>query len=89
MAISPDGSIDEEYFRQALNHILRECLPSEDYAPEAERFIVREIILKVVIKDVIPRITQPWFLQKMALDMLGPSPDVEQVCPLRSRRRFA
>ncbi|KAG8220111.1 hypothetical protein J3R82DRAFT_1131 [Butyriboletus roseoflavus] len=78
MAISPDGSIDEEYFRQAFNHILRECLPSEDYAPEVERFIVREIILKVVIKDVIPRITQPWFLQKMVLDMLGPCPDVSE-----------
>ncbi|KAF8139931.1 PXA domain-containing protein [Boletus edulis] len=76
MAISADGSLDEEYFRQAIDHILRGCLPAEDYAPEAERFIVREIILKVVAKDVIPRITQPWFLQKMVLDMLGPSPDV-------------
>lgn len=82
MAVSPDGSIDEEYFRQAVDHILKECLPAEDYAPEAERFIVREIILKVVVKDVIPLITQPWFLQKMVLDMLGPRPDVlpEQVC---------
>ena len=82
MAVSPDGSLDEEYFRQAVDHILRECLPTEDYAPEAERFIAREIILKVVVKDVIPRITQPWFLQKMVLDMLGPSSDAspEQVC---------
>lgn len=81
MAISSDGSIDEEYYRQAFDYILKQCLPSEDYAPETERFIVREIILKVVVKDAIPRITQPWFLQKMVLDMLGPSPDVsEQVC---------
>lgn len=88
MAVSSDGSLDEEYFRQAFDHILRECLPTEDYAPEAERFIVREIILKVVVKDVIPRITQPWFLQKMVLDILGPSPDAlpEQVCPLYPRR---
>ena len=83
IAVSSDGSIDEEYFRQAFDHILRECLPSEDYAPEAERFIVREIILKVVVKDVIPLISQPWFLQKMVLEILGSSPDVlsEQVCP--------
>ncbi|KAF8559416.1 hypothetical protein OG21DRAFT_1503318 [Imleria badia] len=74
-AVSPDGSLDEEYFRQAIDHVLRECLPTEDYAPEAERFIVREIILKVVVTDVIPRITQPWFLQKMVLDILGPSSD--------------
>lgn len=82
MAISSDGSLEEEYFRHAFDHILRECLPPEDYAPEAERFIIREIVLKIVVKDVIPRIAQPWFLQKMVLDMLGPSPDAlpEQVC---------
>jgi len=78
MAISSDGTIDEEYFRQVFDHILRECLPAEDYAPEAERFIVREVMLKVVVKDVIPHITQPWFLQKMMLDMLGPSGVSEQ-----------
>lgn len=82
MAISADGSIDEEYFRQAFDYILRQCLPSEDYAPEAERYIIREIMLKVVVKDGIPRITQPWFLQKMVLGMLGPFADVsEKVCP--------
>lgn len=82
MAISSDGSLDEEYYRQVFDYILRECLPPEDYAPEAERFIAREIILKVVIKDLIPRIAQPWFLQKTVLDILGPSLDVppEQVC---------
>ncbi|KAH0838606.1 hypothetical protein J3R83DRAFT_6928 [Lanmaoa asiatica] len=78
IAISSDGSIDEEYFRQAFDHVLKECLPAEDYAPEAERFIVREIMVKVVISDVIPRITQPWFLQKLVLDMLGPSSDVSE-----------
>ncbi|KAG9314664.1 hypothetical protein JVU11DRAFT_5469 [Chiua virens] len=90
MAILPDGTIDEEYFRQMFDYILKECLPSEDYAPEAERFILREIILKVVVKDVIPRIAQPWFLQKTVLDILGPSPDAspEQVCSLIPCRLF-
>lgn len=82
MAISADGSIDEEYFRQVFDHVLRECLPSEDYAPDAERCIIREIVLKVVLKDVVPLITQPWFLHKTLLDVLGPCPDAipEQVC---------
>ncbi|KAF9229677.1 hypothetical protein BS17DRAFT_771779 [Gyrodon lividus] len=79
MAISADGSIDEEYFRQAFDHVLKACLPPDDYAPDAERFVVREIILKVVLKDVIPRVTQPWFLQKTVLDLLGPSSDVVPV----------
>ncbi|KAG1769636.1 PXA domain-containing protein [Suillus occidentalis] len=77
VAISPEGKIDEEYFRQAFDHVLRSCLPPQDYAPEAERYIVREIILKVLVKDVIPRVTQPWFIQRTILDLLGPSPDGE------------
>jgi len=75
MAVSADGNIDEEYFRQILDHILKSCLPSEDYDPEAERFIVREIILKVVLNDVVPKITQPWFIQKTILDLLDPLED--------------
>jgi len=77
VAVSSEGRIDEEYFRQAFDHILKSCLPPQDYAPEAERYIIREIILKVVVKDVIPRITQPWFIQRTILDFLGPSLDAE------------
>ncbi|KAF9243784.1 PXA domain-containing protein [Melanogaster broomeanus] len=89
MAISSDGTIDEEYFRQAFDHVLKACLPPEDYAPEAERFIIREIVLKVVVKDVIPRQTEPWFLQKTMLDLLGPYTDVipdkvPSMCPSAS-----
>lgn len=77
VAVSVEGKIDEEYFRQAFDHILKSCLPPQDYAPEAERYLIREIILKVVVKDVIPRVTQPWFIQRTILDLLGPSPDAE------------
>jgi len=71
MALSADGRIDEEYFRQIVDHILKSCLPPEDYDPEPERYIIREIVLKVVLTDVIPKVTQPWFLQKTILDILG------------------
>ncbi|KAK0465361.1 PXA domain-containing protein [Desarmillaria tabescens] len=74
MALSPDGQLDRDYIRQILDHILKACLPSEDFEPEAERLIVREIILKIVVKDVIPKIVQPWFIQKTILDFLGPQP---------------
>jgi hypothetical protein len=77
VAVSPEGKIDEEYFRQAFDHVLKSCLSPQDYAPEAERYIIREIILKVLVKDVIPRVTQPWFIQKIFLDLLGPSLDAE------------
>ncbi|KAG6866786.1 hypothetical protein C0991_008722 [Blastosporella zonata] len=70
MAISPDGRLDTEYFRHLVDHILKASLPDQDYQPEAERFIVREIILKVLLNDVIPKITQPWFIQRSILDLL-------------------
>jgi hypothetical protein len=71
MAVSSDGQIHPEYVRQAVDHILRCCLPLEDYESEPERCIVREIIVKVLLDNVIPKITQPWFLQKMILDLAG------------------
>lgn len=71
MAVAPDGSIDPEYVRQIVDHILKACLPEEDYAPEPQRFIIREIVLKILLKDVFPKITQPWFIQKTILDLLG------------------
>lgn len=75
IALSPDAAIDLQYYRQIVDHILRACLPPEDYEPEAERFIVREVILKVLVEDVIPKITQPWFIQKSILDLLGSDED--------------
>lgn len=72
MAVSADGSINEDYLRQSVDFVLKACLPPEDYDPDAERYIIREVILKVLI-GAIPRISQPWFIHKLALDLLGPS----------------
>ncbi|KAJ7071272.1 PXA domain-containing protein [Mycena amicta] len=71
MAVSADGIIDQEYIRQIIDHILKSCLPPEDYAPDPERFVIREIVLKILLQDVIPKITQPWFIHKIILDQLG------------------
>ncbi|KAG1716802.1 hypothetical protein ID866_400 [Astraeus odoratus] len=81
LAVSAEGEIDEEYFRHALDLVLRICLPAEDYTPEAERYIVREILLKLVVTDVIPRVTQPWYIQKTVLDLLGLPPEKSSVIP--------
>jgi len=72
MAVSADGSINEDYLRQSVDFILKACLSSEDYDPEAERYMTREVILKVLM-GAIPRISQPWFIHKLALDLLGAS----------------
>lgn len=77
IAISPSedeiSEVDPEYYRQVIDHILRACLPPEDYEPEAERIIIREVLVKVLLDDVIPRISQPWFIHKMLLDAIGQS----------------
>ncbi|KAI0824155.1 PXA domain-containing protein [Trametes gibbosa] len=72
MAVSAEGVIDVVYVRQAVDHILKTCLPPENYEPETERYIVREVILKVLVGSVLPRITQPWFIHKLILDLMGP-----------------
>jgi len=72
MAVSVDGTINEDYLRQSVDFVLKACLPPEDYDPDAERYIIREVILKVLM-GVIPRISQPWFIHRLALDLLGPS----------------
>ena len=72
IAILPNGSLEPEYYRQIVDHILKVCLPPEDYDPEPERLIVREIIVKLLLNDVIPKITQPWFIHKTILDFIGP-----------------
>jgi hypothetical protein len=71
MAVSANGTIEPEYYRQIVDHILKTSLPPEDYEPEAERLIIREIILKVLLQDVIPKVTQPWFIHMSILDLLG------------------
>lgn len=90
MAVSVDGQINEEYIRQVVDHLLKVCLPAEDYEPETERFIVREIVIKILLGNVVPKLTQPWFIQKTILDLLGPS--IEQatyLTPVRSLRLFS
>ncbi|KAF9480023.1 hypothetical protein BDN70DRAFT_878039 [Pholiota conissans] len=71
MAVSPDGLLDREYYRQIVDHILRATLPPETYDPEPERIIIREVVVKVLLDDIIPRIVQPWFIQKAILDLIG------------------
>lgn len=84
MAVSADGSINEDYLRQLVDFILKACLPPEDYDPDSERYIIREVILKV-LKDAVLRISQPWFIHKLALDLLGPS---EPTVPVEKVKGF-
>ncbi|KAL0575033.1 hypothetical protein V5O48_006934 [Marasmius crinis-equi] len=70
IAVDAEGKLNHEYIRQIIDHVLRVCLPEEDYGPEAERFIVREIVVKIVVEDVLPKVTKPWFIYRIILDLL-------------------
>ena len=54
MAVSADGSINEDYLRQSVDFILKASLSPEDYNPDAEWYMTREVILKVPM-GAIPR----------------------------------
>jgi len=89
MAVTADGVIDPNYIRQIVEHIMKTCLPPEDSQAETERNIVREIVLKIVIGDVFPKLSQPWFLHKSLLEVLGlPSENTTQVSLERSLHRW-
>lgn len=79
IALDAEGNIDPVYIRQIIDHVLKSCLPEEDYAPESERFIIREVALKVLTRDVLPKLAEPWFLHKLILDALGPDSEVVKV----------
>ena len=73
MAIDAEGHIDPEYIRHTLDLILQACLPPDDYNSDAERAIIREVIVKVLLGDVVPLLVQPWFIHKQLLDIVRPS----------------
>jgi PXA domain len=72
VGVSIDGKIDEVYVRAAIDIVLKACLSPEDWDAEAERYLIREVIVKTVCIDIAPRITQPWFLHSTLLNLLGP-----------------
>ena len=71
IALSSDGTLDREYYRQIVDRVLRVCLPPEDYAPDAERAIICEVLVKILVDHVILKIAHPWFMQSMILDLLA------------------
>ncbi|KAF8273783.1 PXA domain-containing protein [Lactarius quietus] len=71
VGVSVDGKIDEVYVRAAVDAVLKACLSPEDWDAEAERYLLRELVVKTLCVDVAPRVTQPWFLHSTLLDLLG------------------
>ena len=89
VGVGVGAKIDAEYIRHMIDRILYATLPPEDYASDAERAIVKEVLVKVVLVDIVPLLVQPWFVHKTLLDVLRltgdkPSPPKVRVFPLTS-----
>ena len=82
VAVDADGQIDPEYFRRTFDHILAKTLPSEDNESDVEQLIVREVIVKVLLQDVVPQLVQPWFIHRLMLGLLdsGSNDATVKVC---------
>lgn len=88
LAVSPDGTVDGTYIRQAIEHVMRVCLPPEDWAAETERSIVCEILVKILLGSAIPKLTQPWFVHKILLEALGPPKSSSSLSAVRTTSFF-
>lgn len=70
---SLDGKIDLTYLRIAVLNLLSSLLPADEYAPDTEKFIVRDVLV-TVLRGTLARSFRPWFIvQSMhkALDAAG------------------
>ncbi|KAF8587357.1 hypothetical protein K439DRAFT_1549511 [Ramaria rubella] len=88
MAVSSDGHWNETYIRQAVEHVMKSCLPAPDWEAVTERTIVREVIANVILGGAFAKLTQPWFIQKLIFDLLGPPAVAQLKPPPRGRLTF-
>ncbi|SPO23489.1 uncharacterized protein UTRI_02168 [Ustilago trichophora] len=70
---SLDGKFDMAYLRIAVLNLLSSLLPADEYAPDTEKFIVRDVLV-TVLRGTLARSFRPWFLVQSihkTLDALG------------------
>lgn len=70
---SLDGKIDLTYLRIAVLNLLSSLMPADEFTPDTEKFIVRDVLV-TVLRGALARSFRPWFfVQSMhkALDAAG------------------
>ncbi|GAC76927.1 hypothetical protein PANT_22d00258 [Moesziomyces antarcticus T-34] len=70
---SLDGKIDLTYLRIAVLNLLSSLMPADEFTPDTEKFIVRDVLV-TLLRGALARSFRPWFLvQSMhkALDAAG------------------
>ncbi len=80
---SLDGKIELAYLRIAVLNLLSSLLPADEFAPDTEKFIVRDVLV-TVLRGALARSFRPWFFVQSihkTLDAAGwpSSPDLASV----------
>ncbi|GAC92624.1 hypothetical protein PHSY_000178 [Pseudozyma hubeiensis SY62] len=57
---SLDGKIDLAYLRIAVLNLLSSLLPADEFAPDTEKFIIRDVLV-TVLRGALARSSRPWF----------------------------
>lgn len=57
---SLDGKIDLAYLRIVVLNLLSSLLPADEYAPDTQKFIVRDVLV-TVLRGALARSFRPWF----------------------------
>ncbi|KAK9898165.1 hypothetical protein P389DRAFT_166483 [Cystobasidium minutum MCA 4210] len=66
------ATIDADYVRTAIDALLEQLLPKEDFAAETERSVVREVIVGIILEGVFRKVAQPWFIHGLIVKLLEP-----------------
>jgi hypothetical protein len=71
-----------EYLSVLVDHFLRKHLPQQDYASDAERTMVTEVLGNAVLGNIIRKCSEPWFIWRTGLHLIrqdrlpeGPNPE--------------
>ncbi|PWY98549.1 hypothetical protein BCV70DRAFT_227887 [Testicularia cyperi] len=56
-----DGRIELDYLRIAVLALLSSVLPADEFAPDTEKFVVRDVLV-TVLRGALGKPTRPWFV---------------------------
>ena len=66
--------LNADYLRAAIEALLRNFMPPEDYCAETERTVVREVILGIILAGIFNKVAQPWFIYSIMIKLLEQRP---------------
>lgn len=59
-----------EYLSVLADHFLRKHLPQQDYASDAERTMITEVLGNAVLGNVLRKCSEPWFIWRTGLHLI-------------------